>query len=144
MVTIQHIQHGSEIFDAMVTLRLSILREPLGLKFTQDELDAENSDILLGAFEYDRLIGCLILTPQSDTTMKMRQVAVHPDFQGQGIGRLLVEKSEEIALASGVHRLELHARVPVVPFYLRLGYQLRGEQFEEVTIPHQAMFKIMP
>ena len=143
MITIQRIQHGTEIFDAMVKLRLSILREPLGLKFTSEELDAERSDILIGAFHNDELIGCLVLTRLSDTAMKMRQVAVHPNFRNLGIGRMLVEKCEETAKSEGCYEMELHARISAIPFYLRLGYTLRGDEFEEVTIPHQTMFKIL-
>ena len=41
----------------MVHLRNEILRKPLGLFFTEEELDKEKDDILMGAFEDDRLLG---------------------------------------------------------------------------------------
>jgi predicted GNAT family N-acyltransferase len=37
----------------------------------------------------------------------------------------------------------LHAREAAVPFYLKLGYALAGEPFEEVGIPHRAMEKTL-
>jgi predicted GNAT family N-acyltransferase len=35
----------------------------------------------------------------------------------------------------------MHARQSAVGFYQKLGYQIRGEEFEEVTIPHYEMQK---
>jgi predicted GNAT family N-acyltransferase len=35
----------------------------------------------------------------------------------------------------------LHARETAVPFYLKLGYEVVGGQFEEVGIPHFKMEK---
>jgi predicted GNAT family N-acyltransferase len=37
----------------------------------------------------------------------------------------------------------LHARATAVPFYLRLGYTVVGEPFEEVGIPHRGMEKAL-
>ncbi len=45
----------------MVHLRHEILRRPLGLTFDEAELEKEKADILIGAFEEDRLLGCCLL-----------------------------------------------------------------------------------
>jgi len=37
----------------------------------------------------------------------------------------------------------LHAREAAIPFYLRLGYELEGEPFTEVGIPHRRMVKLL-
>src|SRR5689334_20382081 len=98
---LREIQHGSLDYDQEVRLRSEILREPLGLKFTADELARENADIHLGAFDGDRLVGCLILVAVNSSQMKMRQVAIDETVQGRGIGRQLVLASEEKAKQLG-------------------------------------------
>ena len=73
----------------------------------------------------------------------MRQVAVSPRAQGQGIGRALTEFAEDLARRRGFSRMTLHARAIAVPFYEKLGYQRVGDEFEEVTIPHWSMQKAL-
>ncbi len=122
-------------------LRRRVLREPLGLSFTTSELEAEISDFHIGFFHLNDLQGCLILVPQSRTVIKMRQVAVEPEAQGQGIGRRLIEFAEDFSIRRGYREMILNAREQVVDFYKKLGYAAVGEPFDEVTIPHQKMKK---
>ena len=125
----------------MVALRRRVLREPLGLDFTPEQLSAETEDIHLAAFEGEAPIACLILTRASAEEYKMRQVAVAPERQGEGIGHRMVEYCERVARDAGCRHITLHARETVVPFYLRAGYEAVGEIFEEVTLPHRKMHK---
>jgi predicted GNAT family N-acyltransferase len=37
----------------------------------------------------------------------------------------------------------MHARKTAVPFYERIGYQVAGEEFLEVGIPHYEMRKLL-
>ncbi|MBK8920805.1 MAG: GNAT family N-acetyltransferase [Saprospirales bacterium] len=87
------------------------------------------------------LAGYLNLTPLNAETVKMRQVAVAQQCQGTGIGKALVQASEGMARRLGFKKITLHARETAVPFYLKLGYSIAGERFEEVTIPHFRMEK---
>lgn len=134
----------SEEYRQTVGLRDEVLRAPLGLTFTPEQLAAEADDLHLACFIGGQLAGCLILTPQDRGAIKMRQVAVNPLVQKQGVGTILVRASEQIAAERGYQRMVLHARETAVPFYLRLGYEVTGEPFEEVTVPHRAMFKTLP
>ena len=56
----------------------------------------------------------------------------------------MVRFSEELAIDKGFDKMVLSARDTAVSFYLRLGYELVGEPFEEVTIPHRKMLKLLP
>lgn len=141
MLEFRILTHGSASYEAAVKLRARVLREPLGLKFEAHQLAAEKSDIHIAAFEDGRLLGCLILTPHENNTVKMRQVAVDPVAQGVGVGRALVAYSEREAKTRGFFEIFLHAREGVVPFYERLGYDIIGGAFTEVAIPHRKMRK---
>jgi predicted GNAT family N-acyltransferase len=118
-----------------------VLRAPLGLDFTPEQLAAEADDIHLAGFEGETPLACMILSPVSAQEFKMRQVAVAPERQGEGLGSRLVEYCETVARAAGCAQITLHARETAVPFYLRAGYEIVGEPFEEVTVPHRKMSK---
>jgi predicted GNAT family N-acyltransferase len=126
---------------ASIELRLRVLRWPLGLDFTPEQLAAEVHEFHLVAMNGDDLIACLLLTPQGTEEIKMRQVAVEPEWQGKGVGKDLVDLSEKVAREKGYKKMILHARDTAVPFYLKLNYEIEGEPFEEVTIPHRKMAK---
>ncbi len=125
----------------MVQLRRRILRTPLGLDFAPEDLEKEVRDIHVAGFDLAHLVGCLVLTPASAEDIKMRQVAVDDGIQGKGVGTELVLYSERLARERGYRRMVLHARDTAVPFYERLKYEIEGEPFEEVTIPHRRMVK---
>ena len=74
-------------------------------------------------------------------TAKVERVAVLAERRNEGIGRELMDAVERAAEASGYDRLLLHAQVPVVPFYKRLGYDAFGDTFAEADIPHRRMRK---
>ena len=142
-MALRMIDHGTKEYQQMVHLRNEILRKPLGLHFTKEELDGEKDDILMGAFEDDRLLGCCLLTRQDAATLRLRQMAVPSGMQGKGIGRALTIFAENIARDLGYKRVCMHARSTTIGFYSKLGYSTIGNEFTEVTIPHYIMEKTL-
>lgn len=140
-MALKFIDHGSAAYHQMVELRYHILRKPLGLGFSIDDLEKEKNDILIGCFDEERLEGCCILTEEDRDTIRLRQMAVLSGLQGKGIGRVLMLFAENIARDRGYSRLTMHARTSAIGFYEKLGYSIYGEEFEEVSIPHRTMEK---
>jgi N-acetylglutamate synthase-like GNAT family acetyltransferase len=141
MIDIRIIEYGSCDYQAMVALRDKILRAPLGLTFSDEYLQQEISDVLIGGFEEGKLLGCCILTPINETTVQLRQMAVDDNLQGKGTGSKILRFAEVHASENGFRELMMHARKEAAPFYRKNGYELRGEEFEEVGIAHYEMFK---
>jgi len=137
------IDHGSPEYLQMVQLRIDILRKPLGLYFTPEELEKEKDEILIGAFEEEKMLGCCMLIKSDPSTIRMRQMAVLNNLQGKGIGRALMQFAENIARDLGYKKLTMHARVTAVGFYEKLGYSVVGEEFIEVTLLHNTMEKLL-
>lgn len=125
----------------MVELRYQMLRKPLGLRFTPEELAAEKDDILICCFEDDKMEACCMLTQTDPKTVRLRQMAVTSTLQGKGIGRVMMSFAENIARDRGYRRLTMHARKSAVGFYEKNGYKVCSTEFEEVTIPHFVMEK---
>jgi len=140
---IKIIEHYSPNYWKLVTLRDKILREPLNLMFSEEELYLENKQIHIGAFENEKAIGCLILKEIDDKTLKMRQVCVTPEQQNTGVGQKLVKFSENYAQEKNITKLVCNARETAIPFYESLGYSKKGEPFYEVKILHYLMEKEM-
>jgi N-acetylglutamate synthase-like GNAT family acetyltransferase len=135
------IDHGTKEYQQMVQLRNDILRKPLGLGFDKEELEQEKEDILIGAFEDERILGCCLMSRVDAATLRLRQMAVPNNMQGKGVGRALMIFAENIARDLGYRRLCMHARSTAVGFYQKLGYRTAGNEFTEVTIPHYVMEK---
>ncbi len=128
-------------YHQALQLRNKILRNPLGLQFTEAELKKDEQDIHFGLFEDGKIIACLTLTENKNGMMKMRQVAVEDTAQGKGIGSVLAIAAEKIAKENGYHTMFCHARKAASDFYLKLGYNIIGDEFTEVNIPHYLMEK---
>ena len=135
------IDHGSPEYQQMVQLRNDILRKPLGLYFTPEELEKEKEEILIAAYEEEKMLGCCMLVKVNPTTVRLRQMAVLNNLQGKGIGRALMQFAENIARDRGFKTITMHARKTATGFYEKLGYEVTGEEFEEVNLPHYIMSK---
>ena len=123
-------------------MRDDILRKPLGMSLYDQNLEDEKDHIhIIGKSSNDEVLAYLQFRLLDDNTAKMQQVAVRKKNQANGIGRRLVNHSEQFIKNIGVKFIVLHAREPVIGFYEKLGYQKIGEKFLEVTIPHYKMKK---
>ena len=142
MLHCSEIAYSTPEYDACVRLRTDILRKPIGLEFTVEQLSEEWSDTHLACFDArENIVGCLILSKKDKKTLKMRQVAVAENVQKKGIGQQLVAFSEKWARQNDFEKMVLNARESAVPFYLKMNYQKIGERFLEVGIPHFSMEK---
>src|ERR1700712_409395 len=121
-MALKQIDYGSPEYEMMLKLRNDLLRKPLGLRFDPKELEKEKEDVLMGAFEDDRLLGCCLLTRENDKVMRLRQMAVPNNLQGKGIGRALMIFAENIARDMKYETLMMHARITAIGFYEKLGY----------------------
>jgi predicted GNAT family N-acyltransferase len=138
------VDFGTPSFDELIFLRDLLLRKPIGLSFTPNELSTEYNSLHFAAYTDDlELLGTLVLKPLNNGRIKMRQVAVFPQEQKKGVGKALVAASEAYAREHEYHCIELSARVPAVPFYKKLGYSVTSDLYQEVGIDHYKMEKEM-
>ena len=140
-MALKQIDHGTKEYQQMVKLRNDILRQPLGLAFTEEELAKEKEDILSGAFDDDEMLACCLLTRSGNNSVRLRQMAVQNNLQGKGIGASMMNFAETVARDKGFKKMTMHARKTALGFYEKLGYRVVGDEFTEVTIPHFVMEK---
>lgn len=127
----------------MIALRKEVLRKPLGLTYTQEDLDRDKHDILIGAFEEESMLACCILTKAAPDAFQLRQMAVDEKMQRNGVGASIMAFAENIARDAGGKTMMMHARKTAIGFYEKLGYSIVSGEFSEVGIPHVEMRKTL-
>jgi len=81
------------------------------------------------AFSGDVLAGCVFIKEKADH-FYLGKLAVAPAFEGQGIGRKLMEKADEEAVARGKPVMELQTRIELTrnhKVFEKLGYHITAE-----------------
>lgn len=81
------------------------------------------------------LVGTARLFGDRDPVVVGR-VAIHPDRQRQGLGRVLMRAVQSHL---GDRSAELHAQAHLEAWYAGLGWVRFGEPFDEAEIPHVMM-----
>lgn len=135
------IEHNSNEFQEFLKIRYDVLRKPLGLNYTDEQLAEEKNHIHIIAILNQEIIGGLILVKEENQQIKMRQVAISAQYQSKGIGQELVLFAEYYAKSNGFNYMHCHARDEASNFYKKLNYQIKGEGFQEVGILHYYMYK---
>jgi ribosomal protein S18 acetylase RimI-like enzyme len=141
-LSLREIRFGSPEYSQECVLRQAVLRAPLGLDLFAEDLAPEADQWHFGLFAPDgALVGCVIAVPLGDGHAKLRQMAVLPRRQRQGLGRRLLREVEAVLASRGIRHIVLHARLAATGFYDASGYARVGQVFTEVTIPHVRMEK---
>ncbi len=140
-MALKMIQYSSKEYQQMLALRHQMLRKPLGLEFSKEELEKEEHNVLLGCFDDDVLEGCCMLVETSKKEVRLRQMAVLSGLQGKGIGRVMMLFAENVARDRRYQKIIMHSRLSSIPFFEKLGYSVVGEPFIELTIQHVVMEK---
>ena len=118
------IEHGTEEYAQAVALREEVLRKPLGLFFTQEELEQEKKHVHIAGFLGKELCATAALVPD-ESALQMQRVAVKPQFHHMGIGSHLLAFCEKYARKYNFKSIYCHARDTAVPFYLKNTYATR-------------------
>ncbi len=135
------IDYGTHEYRQMVKLRDDLLRKPLGLTFTKEELEDEKENMLIAAFEDDDILGCCMLVEKDTEIARLRQMAVLNNLQGKGVGTAILQFAENLARDRGYKKIMMHARKNTTDFFEKSGYKISGNEFIELTIPHYVMIK---
>jgi predicted GNAT family N-acyltransferase len=139
-VLIKRIALEDHLYQQERELRNRILLRPIGIPdYGWEQNDANSWHFV--AIENEKVVGCVVLVRLDEKVSKTQliQMAVEKDFQGRGIGRMLVEHLVEFASKQEVQEIQIHARDDVTAFYEQLGFEIVGEPFYEVGIKHRHM-----
>lgn len=138
----REIRYGSDGYKKCLALRNAVLRTPLGLELSEEDIAGEHEQYHVGIFQKQQLLGCITAkTIEESRLAKIRQMAIASEVQGKGFGRQLIRDVESLLRAQGFKEVELDAREAAIPFYEKQGYRGLGNFFEHLGIPHLKMQK---
>ena len=140
-VKIYIINVGSPEYQQVLDLRNEVLRKPLGLVLSERDIENDKNEWIVIAKHKGRVVACVQLRPLSEKEIKLRQMAVFPEYQSRAWGRRLLEYAEQLARNESYHVISLHARATATGFYRKAAYQIVSDEFIEVGIPHYKMQK---
>ncbi len=72
---------------------------------------------------------------------KLERICILKPYRKYGLGKVVVDSLEEIALEKGLTRAKLHGQTHAEGFYHKLGYETASDEFLEDGIPHYLMVK---
>lgn len=135
--------NNQELLEACFAIRMAIFVEEQGVP-AEDEFDAydalgtEARHILLYVDGAPAASSRLRIV---DDVAKLERICVMLEYRKHGLGRVLIDKLEQMALDQGLAKAKLHAQVQASGFYERLGYTPASDVFLEDGIPHLLMVK---
>ncbi|HOD03703.1 MAG TPA: GNAT family N-acetyltransferase [Anaerolineaceae bacterium] len=117
-----------EEFKAYYSMRYRVLREPLGLpKGTEkDDYEPLSEHFMAVDDENGEILGVVKMYERETGVAQFSHLAVSPDHQGRGVGRLLVNYLEGRARELGYKSMGTTTRASATGFYERCGYRVTG------------------
>ena len=141
MLTFREITCTSPLYLQTLALRERVLRIPIDLVLSAEDIADEDQQRHFVMLDGDDLVACVVIKPLHTATVKLRQMAVSPQYQRQNVGRDMIMAVEGVLIRSGTTHIEMSARKSASGFYEKLGYHASGEPYTEQGIPHVRMEK---
>ena len=116
--------------DAIIDLRYDILRKPWNQPKETSSDGMEDTAINAFIVDNGKVIACGRLQDNGEGLGQIRYMAVDSDYQGKGLGKLIVIKLEEEARNINIRTVELQARENAVEFYKSQGYAVKETSFK--------------
>lgn len=129
MYTVQIANTQNQI-EGIINLRYDILREPWSQPKETSTDGMEDSAINAFIEDNEKVIACGRLQDNGKGMGQIRYMAVDANYQGKGLGKLIVAKLEEEAKNIGLILIELQARENAVEFYKSQGYIVKETSFK--------------
>jgi len=106
---------------------------------TDDYAEVVRSGRVTVAQRADQIVGLIVLD-QVDREVVIDNVAVHPEHQGTGVGRALLERAEAVARDAGLTSIRLYTHERMIEnlaLYERIGYvEFERRQHGAAVIVH--------
>ena len=125
-------------------IRTAVFVQEQGIPIEMEWDEADKTAVHAVAYNgLGQAIGTGRLLQAAPGSGKIGRMAVSRVLRGSSLGRELLQALVAKAQQRGDTEVVLHAQRSAEGFYSRLGFQPRGEPFEEVDIPHIEMVKTL-
>ena len=122
--------NDEQTIERIIDLRYLVLRQPWDKPRETATDDLEYTSVNAYIEENGIVIACGRLQDNGNGVGQIRYMAVHPDFRGNGFGKLILSKLEEEGRRSGMRAIELQARENALEFYKGQNYKIKETSFK--------------
>ena len=137
MTRVEEVVSGKELKRAFSIRRRVFVREQGVPEEIELDGDDQRASHLLARIR-GRAVGTARLVIKNGRA-KIGRMAVLKSYRGKGAGKALLKRAIESARKKKVKTIYLHAQIPVIGFYEKMGFQCVGRLFMEAGIPHRKM-----
>jgi YbgC/YbaW family acyl-CoA thioester hydrolase len=135
----------AELGDAARRIRSEVFVQEQRIPAEMEWDDADASAIHAVAFNrLGQAVATGRLLQQRPGVARIGRMAVHRMLRGSGVGRQVLQTLLAAATGRGDREAVLHAQRSAQEFYGGLGFQPRGEAFDEAGIAHIEMARALP
>ncbi|MDA7423788.1 GNAT family N-acetyltransferase [Thalassococcus lentus] len=127
--------------DACHALRRAVFIEEQGIAEADewDDLDQEATHLLVRDGDQPVATARLLY---DGATGKIGRICVLKSYRGRGLGEALIDASLTLfARRPKLTQAYLSAQDHAIPFYEKLGFEARGDQYDDAGIPHRDMVR---
>jgi predicted GNAT family N-acyltransferase len=118
-----------EEFKSYFNLRWRILRAPWGEPEGSEVDEIEDQCFHIMVMDNQKTIAVGRLQYNSADEAQIRYMAVEKEYEGNGIGGMIVNTLEQQAKNKNINTVMLDAREPAVGFYQKLGYSVEEKSY---------------
>ncbi len=117
-----------EDFKAYYGLRFKVLREPWGQPRGSEKDDYEpiSRHFMAVDADSDRLVGVVKVFERSEGVAWISHLAVLPEVQKLGVGKVLMDAAEDYARQAGFKKIGCQSRLTTTTYFQKLGYEITG------------------
>lgn len=119
------------MYKETLNLRNDVLRKSAGKPLLVDSPTEEMTDFHLVVKQDGKVVGTLLLHPCFTSCVQIKQVAISPTCQGQGLGKKLMVYAEDVVKKLGFTTIFLTGRQSAWHFYQKLGYSELMEEYSD-------------
>ena len=130
--------------DAAFALRREVfeVEQNVPRPLDRDSFDHQANHVV--AFDDSgRCVGTGRFVRRDNRVVQVGRMAVAADHRRHGVGALVIDALERMAVLRGIAEVVLHAQLPSVKFFEHRGYAQEGEVFQEEGVPHVRMRKVL-
>lgn len=124
------IADNQNAINQIINLRYYILRKPWNQPIETATDGMEDKAINAFIEDNEKVVACGRLQDNGEGIGQIRYMAVDDNYQGKGLGKLIVAKLEEEAKRIHLTTIELQARENALEFYKSQGYIVKETTFK--------------
>jgi len=138
------VRFGARSDTAVLVPLINVAFIPEQVAIEGDRIDAEKLQPFFAKGKFlvlessDGVVGCVYAELRAGNRGYIGLLALRPELQGRGLGRLLMARAEEYLASCGCDWADLRtisARNDLVPMYQHLGYEEKGTAEMPAEIP---------